>query len=308
MLLNGDNPMEWIVENWIPAVGAAVIGGDAMVGKSRFINAIIAARSAKHQGKIPKFPFKVRPGVTLLASLEHAKIAVARGLIAAAKAEDIAPTSLMLHTMRPPFNIFDPMHVEQLIEECIKVNADLLVLDSFRRLGDFEENSSDDMRRVMDILQHQLTGEGTANPRCVIALHHLNKASKQLRGSTDLKAGTDTQIIMQANGGGMLHLAATHHDCEPTEAVMRVTRDGIWELANTTAKGPSLVSSHLFDALASAAGKPMTTTDLVQALRQRGQTIEPDELEVLLQDLGTGSQVTHLDGKGRKARWTAAKA
>lgn len=307
MLAESEKPTEWIVDKIIPAIGVAVLGGDAMVGKSRFINAVIAARTAKVQGREPKFPFGVRAGRTMLASLEHARISVGRGLITAAKAEEINPESLDMMAMRPTFNILDPMHVEQLIEKCEADATDLLVLDSFRRLGDFEENKSDDIRRIMSIL-HQLSGENSSCKRCVLVLHHLTKGTGQLRGSTDLKAGTDTQVILKKAGGGMLHMLAEHHDSEPTEATLRVTRDGVWEVASTAAVAPSQEVSAVLEILASNPNSSITTIEIQQQLRTRGHTKDIEEVENLLNDLETGSQVTKLDGKGRKARWSAAKS
>lgn len=296
-----DQPIDWIVDGIIPSVGVVMLGGEAYVGKSRLVNAIVCARTNARLGLSSQFPIPVKPGRTLLASLEHSKPSVKRELAQACKVEGLDGSQLDLTIMRPTFNILDPSHVDELLERCEQELIDLLFLDSFRRLGAFDEDKSKEIKFVMENL-HRLTGEGRGpgKQRAVVALHHLTKSSKQLRGSGDLKAGSDTMVMLH-KAGTSITLTATHHDWEEVSHNLRILKDGSWAFAPSSTVEATAENAHIFDGI--RARGPSTLGEIQQYLKGVGQIISQEDLRYQLDDFVQSGQLL-AKGSSKSQRWS----
>lgn len=72
----------------------------------------------------------------------------------------------------------------------------LIVFDTVRRFGDFEENSSDSINQLYLAFQSIVNGTDCA----VLFLHHANKESGKYRGSVDLLGQVDTAYRVERDG------------------------------------------------------------------------------------------------------------
>jgi len=108
------------------------------------------------------------------------------------------------------FNVLDENHLNSLIKDIRSKNAKLVVFDPFIGIHNKDENSSGNMRVVMKSLRI-LAEEGPA----VFVVHHHRKEdgtdNQKLRGSSDIKAGVDSHIVITKVGDC---LELSHNKCQ----------------------------------------------------------------------------------------------
>lgn len=81
----------------------------------------------------------------------------------------------------------------------------VIVVDSFLKFHDADENSSTEMSRVMSALR-DLAWAGAA----VLVLHHQGKSGSGYRGSSEIRAGVDIEYAVNLQGrDGSVHLKCT---------------------------------------------------------------------------------------------------
>jgi hypothetical protein len=286
-------PVEWIIDGLVPVAGVVMLAGLPQVGKSRLMYAAAAARSVPQNGHGPSFPFTVRPGHTFVCALEHNIQTHLHQLDEAAKAEGLTIEQLDATMLRPHFEILRQSNFDVLAQACDKVKADMLVLDSLRALGSFDENSSKETQAVMQRVNE------LAERRVVVVMHHLSKGSGQPRGSNALTAASDTILSMQPTALGVA-LKATHHDAPEVEALVRWDANGRMVKADAATVVADAVMAYL-----KRRAEPLTSAQLRDHLYELKIAVDTTELARILYAMKTASQLTET-GDGKRRQWSLA--
>lgn len=93
-------------------------------------------------------------------------------------------------------DLWDPKFVEQVHDFVKEKRVQLVVFDTIRRFGDFEENSSDSINQLYRAFQKIINGSKCS----ILFLHHANKQSGSYRGSVDLLGQVDTAYQVHRRG------------------------------------------------------------------------------------------------------------
>jgi hypothetical protein len=100
------------------------------------------------------------------------------------------------------FRIDKPDHIKRFLDECLNLyNPAIVGLDPFRSIHWMDENSADEMARVMDLLLRIRDEYAIA----LLLIHHMNKnvlardSGEALRGSSVLWAGADGALFVAAD-------------------------------------------------------------------------------------------------------------
>jgi RecA-family ATPase len=208
-------PVDWLLDGLIPAVGVTLIAGDALVGKSRLMAGLIAARSKPADGD-HLAGIKVKPGRSALLSLEHSIGSVANVLRAARLGRSLKTLDLNVYRNKPPVDLMNPLREAELTDELERDCVSLLIIDSIRRVSLFKENSSDEVSAVLTVLNRI-----AADRMAVIFLHHKTKNTNSPRGSGDFSAGSDSIItISRKQHERILTIYADPHDGEAGQVLL----------------------------------------------------------------------------------------
>ena len=145
--------MGWIWEEVLPRSGTAVLVGDPLAGKTTLM-CLVAQKMSK--GGSALAGKRVQKGTVLLCHLEHNEYDLA------AKIDRVTNKRGPIDAMfiwRERINIDDPSSIASVTREARNIDARVIVLDSLRAVGIHNENSSADMRRVIQAMQ-DLTDDG----------------------------------------------------------------------------------------------------------------------------------------------------
>ncbi len=104
---------------------------------------------------------------------------------------------------RSHFRLDDPASVDRLTETVKQLGAGLVILDALTGLHGQDENSSGQMRRVIESAR-RLTKSGAS----VLIIHHrrkdnflgTNRGAQSLRGSSDILAASDGHLVLDLRG------------------------------------------------------------------------------------------------------------
>lgn len=112
-----------------------------------------------------------------------------------------------------------------------ELRPDLVIIDTQARVTvGGEENSSKDMGRFVDSLEHLRRASGA----CVLVVHHEARGAENLRGSTALE-GAATTILRCSKDGAVVEITNTKQKDSPEQPPLQLT---------LTAFGGSAVLSH----------------------------------------------------------------
>jgi hypothetical protein len=191
-------PVNWIVRNFIPNGGSAVLSGSPGSYKS-FFALYIALKVARGEPLFDKY--ETDQGNVLIVDKENipSLIQLRCGLFGV-KNEPV-------HFLQKDFFIDDNNLVNEI---CIFIkdnNIKLVIFDSLIRIyKGRDENSANDMAAVFETL-HKFQKAGAA----VLIIHHNRKtsifgrnlASESIRGSSDILAAADSHISVKSNEQGV---------------------------------------------------------------------------------------------------------
>jgi RecA-family ATPase len=212
-----EQEVSWRIKGLLPTYGIVLLSGDPYTGKSR----LSAAMAASVVTGKPFAGLDVSKGRVVFAALEHSLGSVGRLLVSAARGvglKELPEADFVV--LRPPLDLGNDATAQLLRDQLDLFGADVVFLDSLRRLGTFDENDATQVSRVMRNLQ-LLADE----KRCIVVLHHLSKQGRQPRGSTDLLAGSDTHFSVRRDQDA-LSIQVEHHEAEPWSGYVALLEAG----------------------------------------------------------------------------------
>lgn len=187
----------------VPVVGSIVLAGSPKAGKS-----LLASQWALESH---------RP--CLIVVEEGARERIAYRLRRQAAELGIAdPPIHVLYRQRIRLDV--PASVAALRALVADLGPALVILDPLNRLHTADENKPSQMTPVMDSLS-DLAYDGQG--RAVIAIHHVNKPSREqrgdawdrLRGASSIRSGTDGNLVLDGDKGTYRKLLGEFRDAEP---------------------------------------------------------------------------------------------
>lgn len=208
-----DAPLRWWWEGMIPAAGITFLAGDPCSYKSvlSVVLSVAAREGALVAGR------RVSPAKVIYVKLEHVD-ATYKSVLVLAKNLFRAPDVHHVHFVKE-LDLADDDSVDALrVLADDVVDADVIIVDSFRRAHQMDENSSADSAFLVERL-HRLTGHGR---RAVIVLHHLTRSAGNLRGSTDFSAGADAELKVKRSGES-LTITGRNHAGPDVEVRVRIS-------------------------------------------------------------------------------------
>lgn len=173
-------PMKWLVDNQIPEAGIVVIFGQPGVGKS-FVALNYAERIAQR-----------KPGIYVMGEGKMGYKARHRAWLKHNKSGEGN-----LYFYDGAFQVANPVEREIFLTEVRDIKPRFIVLDTFARCFDGEENSARDVGafiRGCDAIRAELNCT-------IIIVHHSTKNSTGERGSSALRGAADVMIEITDNEG-----------------------------------------------------------------------------------------------------------
>lgn len=112
--------------------------------------------------------------------------------------------SIMNVNLLIQFGTFDDSKFLALLADHVNTEKiSLIVVDTIRRFGNFQENSSDDINKLYSAFQKIINGTKAS----ILFLHHANKEGGSYRGSVDLLGQVDTCYRLTKGKNEEFHLA-----------------------------------------------------------------------------------------------------
>lgn len=283
----------WLIEHLWTRNAVGVIGGAPKSCKS-WMGLDMAVSVASATPCLGRFPV-LHPGPSLVYLAEDALPQVRERIRGICAHRSLPMERLDLYVIDAPCLRLDSEADQQrLVEAVERVNPRLLLLDPLVRLHRCDENSAQEMSRLLGFFRQIQRTFAVA----VILVHHASKKNRAhpgqaLRGSSDLHAWTDSSAYLARKPAGIL-LTLEHRSQaapEPMSIHLVTSHDGLsphLELAPETSPqctaSPEPSLSNAVQNLLNAAPTPMTRTQIRNTLRVKNQTL--GQTLVHLQDSG----------------------
>jgi len=207
----------WLVEGLWPEQGVGLLGGHPKSCKS-WLALDIALSVATRTPVLGRYPVRRSGGVLVFAAEDSPSMVRARFAgLAAARGVDLsrAPIQLVLESSLRLESSGDQARLRATLEELRPV---LLVLDPFVRMTGIDENSAQEVSRVLAYLR----GLQRSLSLAILVVHHVRKSAGHgglaLRGSGDFWAWSDTNLYLARKQAG-LELAIEHRSASTPEPV-----------------------------------------------------------------------------------------
>jgi KaiC/GvpD/RAD55 family RecA-like ATPase len=186
---------EWWVDGLLQKGSVCVFAGEAGIGKS-FMSLHIARCIATGTAF---FHRDTKRGTVLYVIAEGAS-AFGKRARAWDSANYTTPPEGSMNYLEAGVNLSDPESVKRLGELLDTLQPDLIILDTLSQLGGIDnENDAGQMSKVFrtakELRDHK---EGST----VMLIHHTNKSSGAVRGSSVIRSNADTVIVAKAEGKG----------------------------------------------------------------------------------------------------------
>jgi len=162
----------WIVKNMIPEKGLVAIAGSPESYKS-FFAAYIAIKVAKGESILDKFE-TVKTSV-LIIDQENIPAWLHQRLTRLSQDEDLSVYIFDKDVV--PFDLFEESIFDQILEFIEENEIGLVIIDTLRLTHNKEENSSTDMKSVVDKLKE------IAKRAATVFIHHNRKMDKRSKGA-----------------------------------------------------------------------------------------------------------------------------
>jgi hypothetical protein len=215
----------WLVEGLWPDQGVGFLGGHPKSCKS-WLALDVALSVATRTPVVGRF--RVRRGGSVLVFAAEDSPAMVRArfaAMAAARGIDLAevPIQLVLENSLRLESESDQARLRATLEELRPV---LLVLDPFVRMTRIDENSAQEVSRVLAHLRDLQRSLGIA----ILVVHHVRKSAGNgglaLRGSGDFWAWSDTNLYLARKQTG-LELSIEHRSASTPEPVLLELADEV---------------------------------------------------------------------------------
>jgi len=187
--------LPWLVEGLWPEQGVGFLGGHPKACKS-WLALDIALSVASCTPVVGRYPVRHGGPVLVFAAEDSAPMVRVRFAgMAAARGVDLSrvPIQLVLENSLRLESSGDQARLRATIEELRPV---LLVLDPFVRMTSIDENSAQEVSRVLAYLRDLQRSLGLA----ILVVHHVRKSAGNgglaLRGSGDFWAWSDTNLYL----------------------------------------------------------------------------------------------------------------
>jgi hypothetical protein len=212
-------------------------------------------------------------GPVLLYAAEDAQPILRRRLEALAAVRGLSLSELRLTVIVEPTLRLDTNRDQQRLADTLHaLRPSFLVLDPLIRLHRLDENSSRDISILLSYFRQLQREHGIA----LLLVHHMRKGAaalpgQSLRGSSDLHAWGDTNLYLNRTPDGLL-LAIEHRaHPSPDPILLRLVAEPHPHLRPCTTS-PRRSAADEIVALLDRAAAPLTTRQLVAAVRGRTQT------------------------------------
>ena len=287
----------WLIDGLWPLEGVGFLGGHPKTGKS-WLALDIALSVASATSSLGAFAVAAG-GPVLVFAAEDAPVMVRARLEGIAAARNITLEDVPLHlVIADRLSLESPKDQERLTAALVRMRPVLLVLDPFVRMTGIDENSAQEVSRVLGFLR----GLQRRLQLAILVVHHVRKSAGAgglaLRGSGDFWAWSDTNLFL-ARKRGSLELVMEHRSAATPEPVSL-------ELVEGSEAGPYLrrtrtslpdddddivapLPSRVLAVIAAASGAVCLET-VREAVRARKQSVVD-----VLRELTAGGQVVKSD-------------
>lgn len=293
-----NRPQTWWWDGIIPQSGITLFAGNPLSYKTVIL--LTASVASKGGGLVGGR--MVRPVRILYVKLEHLDSAYRDVLRRAART--YSPTDLNNFHLLRELNLEDPASLANIEGWAEDIDAEVIIIDSLRRAHSGDENSSQEVALVMRALQ-QLTAGGT---RAVVAIHHLTRNTRELRGSTDFLAGADAEVRLTKETDGVVKVEARNHGGADIDLRLRVTftEDALTvDPANDAGRDVGEDRALRDAIIRTCSPGPMTTTALREAVRRLLGSVQNDRVDVMAEELEREGRLRNAPGHGRGNHWVA---
>ncbi|NQX34042.1 AAA family ATPase [Herbiconiux sp. VKM Ac-2851] len=186
---------DWWIDGLLQKGTVAVFAGEAGIGKS-FMSLHMARCIATGQ----RFFYRDTSKGTVLYVVAEGASAFGKRARAWDSANYTTPPEGSMNYLESGVNLSDPESVQRLGALLDDLQPDIVILDTLSQLGGVEnENDAGQLSKVFrtakELRDHK---EGST----VILVHHVNKSSGGVRGSSVIRANADTVIVAKSSKGG----------------------------------------------------------------------------------------------------------
>lgn len=209
-------PDGWVLDGIFPRSDVALVVGRPEAGKTRWLCAMTIAVAAG----LPFVGKETTQGKVAWIYLEHRWKNIRNALRCAATSQGIAdwrtlPIIVLAATRRK----VDEFWMQEIAETLDAENVSVIILDSLRRAFKHREGESDQVAESMGVLA-LLT---SSNKRLAIGIHHTTKSGKDIRGSDEFRAASESVVILERpKKSPALTIEADHHAAPETQWLLTV--------------------------------------------------------------------------------------
>lgn len=214
-------PTGWLVERVIPRSGITMVAGSPRAGKSTLalgVGVHVAAGRAVLGREVDagRIAIAYEDRTDVAHPLEIID-AVATGI--GCTADELPIRLVRIGPDRAGWSLDDDDHVAELRVALDAEDVRLVVVDSLRRVTRADEDDAGEMSAAMARLS-ALTSSGQ---RAAIAIHHAGHGQSRPRGSSDIMAAIESQIVASRDGE-TVSLELEHHRAGDETIRARITR------------------------------------------------------------------------------------
>lgn len=299
-LLEREEEVLWWWDGIIPARGITVFAGEPLTMKTVLLMHLSAAASLAGMRVAGRMVTRTCVAYVKLEHLDRTY----RDLVRRAK-RAVGEREMLHWQILRSLDLDDDESVDALNRAANEVGAEMIIIDSLRRAHSGDENSSQDASELMRRLQ-RLTDGGR---RGVVAIHHLNKATKTVRGSADITASADAEVRVSRDGD-LLTLQARNHAGPDVELRLRVT---FTEEGLTVESADGVADANRSDEvlrsaiLRACSPGPLSRGRLRDAVRAIVGRIQSQRIDAMVDTMARQGLVRN-EGSERRHAWVAMPA
>ena len=289
---------EWWIDGVLPKGATVVVGGDGGVGKSALIIEMAARLST---GSNFLGHHRVRRARVLYAIGEGAAGYGPR-LQAVEREHGLDPGQLQLAS--EGVSLTSERSMAQVREVVARDKVDVVVFDTLSSLSTLEsENDSAEVARLLNAVK----SVREANPGCTaIVVHHTNKASGTLRGSSVIRDNADVVLMLKGDPDAFYMSSKAKHggkmkDGEPIEihGLSLVPSGNSFVVEHAGIESPTGVESRVDETWAALAERDVVTTaQIAEVIRTVDPAASTSTIKRTITRLASASRIVS-EGRGR---------
>ena len=188
----------WLVRNWLPAGGMSVVYGDSNSGKTTFATALALDIATGN----PFAGNRVQQGAVVYVAAEAGNSARNRFVALRRRAGSDAPLFLVPCAVNLRSSTSDTAELAALVADCAaraRCDVGMVVIDTLSRaFAGGDENTSTDMGAF--VLNVDRLRAAAGNPHAMVVHHTGKDQARGARGHSLLRAATDAEIEVAADG------------------------------------------------------------------------------------------------------------